>query len=130
MIRGKLKVILVVTRHSSKFCTRFGHVVTFKLNVTTIVRMPVFFKLFKTIFQKNVLRAILYLNRTPAFFGTNCLVLFLFVFFILILLIFDKVSCGWECEQKAVDNTKLTKKIKKISNNICVLSLQIVCKNK
>ena len=26
MIRGKLKVILVVTRHSSKFCTRFGHV--------------------------------------------------------------------------------------------------------
>ena len=64
------------------------------------------------------------------FFGTNCLVLFLFVFFILILLIFDKVSCDWECEQKAVDNTKLTKKIKKISNNICVLSLQIVCKNK
>ena len=26
MILGKLKVILVVTRHSSKFCTRFGHV--------------------------------------------------------------------------------------------------------
>ena len=26
MIRGKLKVILVVPRHSSKFCTRFGHV--------------------------------------------------------------------------------------------------------
>ena len=40
--------------------------VTFKLNVTMIARMPVFLKLFKTIFQKNVLRAILYLNSTPA----------------------------------------------------------------
>ena len=39
--------------------------VMFKLNVTMIARMPVFFKFLKTIFQKNVLRAILFLNSTP-----------------------------------------------------------------
>ena len=39
--------------------------VRFKCNVTIIARMPVFLKLFKTVFQKNVLRAILYLNCIP-----------------------------------------------------------------
>ena len=44
--------------------------VTFKLNVTMTARMPVFFKLLKLFFKKKI-RAILYLNRTPAVMGSN-----------------------------------------------------------
>ena len=44
MILGKLKII---------FHAIAGDVVTFKLNVTMIARMPVFLKLFKTVFQKR-----------------------------------------------------------------------------
>ena len=51
MIRGKLKVILVVQRHSSKFCTRFGHVQVG--NVTLAACPALFFCSIKTLFQKR-----------------------------------------------------------------------------
>ena len=56
-------------------------------------------------------------------FGSNYLALFLFIIDTSNLSIFDKVSC--ECEWIAADNTQLTNKIKKLSNNICALSAEI-----
>ena len=46
-----------------KFSTRFGHVQVERDHGSTYAS---FLKLFKTIFQKNVPRAILYPNHTPA----------------------------------------------------------------
>ena len=49
---------------TSKFSTRFGQVQVERDYDSAYAAC--FFMLFKTIFQKNVLRAILYLNCTPA----------------------------------------------------------------
>ena len=53
----------MVPRHSSEFATRFGHV---QVERDYDSAYAFFLKLFKIVFFKNVLSAILYLNSIPA----------------------------------------------------------------